>query len=738
MRTLILLRGAPGCGKSTFIERNGLKPYTLSADDIRLQYTAISYRPDGTTEVPQNINKVAWERLFEMLEYRMESGQFTVIDATNSKTQELNQYNALAKKYRYRVFCVDMTNVPIDVCKQQNAQRPPHKVVPEEAIDNMYTRFATQKIPKYITALSVEEFEAGKAYYKANDFSHYKRIHPIGDIHGCYTALMDYFDRFGFHKDELYIFCGDYVDRGLQDAEVVKFLCKIKDLPNVMLLEGNHETHLNKWAHHETSLSPVFNYKTTPQLYELNVKKDDVKALYRKLVQCVAYKYGSHKVVLVTHGGLPTFPFTRPSLTHVSTHDMIHGVGKYADGEECDKTFSEFAREKYQDFGLEFIQIHGHRNVTCAPIKSTEYTFNLEGRVEHGGCLRAVQLSKYGFVTVEIPNRVYRKTKIDVPKTGTAIVDLVDQMRHNDLIQEKKYGHISSFNFTRKAFYDRKWDAMNVKARGLFIDTEKNKIVSRSYEKFFNVNEMPETKATALQNNLCFPVCAYRKENGFLGIVGYDSKKDELFISSKTTPNGDFAGYFKTLLASSGVDMSALKSFIKENDVSFVFEVIDIDNDPHIIKYEQSKIVLLDIIKNQMEFEKLDYDELYMRAAQFGFDVKEKTHEFNGWNEFYDWYQEVMAADYTYNGEHIEGFVIEDSKGFMCKIKGEYYRQWKTLRTVTEEVRKSGGYHKTSRLYNPEMNLYFAWLRDNLGRELPDNIIALRDLFYKEKKGQEK
>ena len=36
MKTLLLLRGAPGCGKSTFIEQNGLKPYALSADDLRL------------------------------------------------------------------------------------------------------------------------------------------------------------------------------------------------------------------------------------------------------------------------------------------------------------------------------------------------------------------------------------------------------------------------------------------------------------------------------------------------------------------------------------------------------------------------------------------------------------------------------------------------------------------------------------------------------------------------------
>lgn len=29
MRVLLLFRGAPGCGKSTFIDEHGLRPYAL-------------------------------------------------------------------------------------------------------------------------------------------------------------------------------------------------------------------------------------------------------------------------------------------------------------------------------------------------------------------------------------------------------------------------------------------------------------------------------------------------------------------------------------------------------------------------------------------------------------------------------------------------------------------------------------------------------------------------------------
>lgn len=36
MRTLLLFRGAPGCGKSLYIKEHDLEKYTLSADTIRL------------------------------------------------------------------------------------------------------------------------------------------------------------------------------------------------------------------------------------------------------------------------------------------------------------------------------------------------------------------------------------------------------------------------------------------------------------------------------------------------------------------------------------------------------------------------------------------------------------------------------------------------------------------------------------------------------------------------------
>lgn len=76
MRILLLLRGAPGSGKSTWIEKNGLKPYALSADNIRLLCQSPIMQVDGTEGISQENDRVTWKTLFDLLEVRMQKGEF--------------------------------------------------------------------------------------------------------------------------------------------------------------------------------------------------------------------------------------------------------------------------------------------------------------------------------------------------------------------------------------------------------------------------------------------------------------------------------------------------------------------------------------------------------------------------------------------------------------------------------------------------------------------------------------
>ena len=732
MRVLLLLRGSAGCGKSTWIEQNGLKPYTLSADDIRLLCQSPCLQPDGSVGISQNNDKTVWKTLFNLLEIRMQKGEFTVIDATNSKTSEMNRYKHMCETYRYRIYCVDFTDIPIEEVKRRNSNREELKRVPDEVIDKMYSRFKTQKIPSGIKVIKPNELDV--IWTKLFDLSEYRKIHHIGDIHGCYTALKKYFDdNGGIKDDEMYIFTGDYIDRGVENADVVKFLISIKDKKNVLMLEGNHERWLWLWANDCVGKSKEFELVTKPQLDDAKIDKKDVRQLYRKLGQCAYYKYGEN-IYLVTHAGLSILP---DNLTFVAIDQMINGVGNYNDFERIAETFTEKMPSNYY-------QIHGHRNTKQVPIRVNDRVFNLEGRVEFGGCLRCVQIDNTGIHEIEIKNNVFKTPEVMELQsvTSSSVADVIISLRSNKYIQEKKFGNVSSFNFTSKAFYDKIWDEQTTKARGLYIDTFKGKVVARAYNKFFNINERPETKFDMLQYKLQFPVTAYVKENGYLGIVSYDEYHDDLFIASKTSIDSEFAEWLEDAIYEqiSLENREKMKQYAKENNVSFVFENVDIKNDPHIIDYPESKLYLLDIIYNQIDFKKYDYEIMCDIAYQFGLTTKEKAFEIANWQDFYDWYYDVLEEDYEYNGRKIEGFVIEDSVVYMTKLKLTYYNFWKFMRSISHEAIRNGYIKKTSALTTPTANEYYAWVRKLHDVEdvdsVPKDICTLRKLLYKDKLGE--
>lgn len=264
--------------------------------------------------------------------------------------------------------------------------------------------------------------------------------------------------------------------------------------------------------------------------------------------------------------------------------------------------------------------------------------------------------------------------------------------------------------------------------------------MARAYDKFFNINERPETKFEMLQHKLQFPVTAYVKENGFLGIVSYNEYEDSLFAASKSTIDSQYAGYFQEMLRKklTPENLEGIKEYCKEKDVSFVFECVDMEHDPHIIDYPESRLFLLDIVYNRMEFARYEYSDMCHAAGLFGLEAKEKAFEIACWQEFFDWYYDIMEPDYEYERRKIEGFVIEDSAGYMTKIKLSYYNFWKFMRSVSHEAIRKGYISKTSALTTPLANEYYAWVRKLHEREdrdsLPRDICTLRKMFYAARK----
>lgn len=95
----------------------------------------------------------------------------------------------------------------------------------------------------------------------------------------------------------------------------------------------------------------------------------------------------------------------------------------------------------------------------------------------------------------------------------------------------------------------------------------------------------------------------------------------------------------------------------------------------------------------------------------------------------------MISEDYKYNGNHIEGFVLEDADGYMVKLKLAYYNFWKFMRSVAHEAIRKGyiDNRRTSALTTPLSNQFYGWvktLHDMEDLELvPRDICTLRKLF---------
>lgn len=680
MRKLVVLRGAMGCGKSTFIKRYQLERFTLSSDQIRLMFNAPQININYSEEIPQFNNKRVWELLHMILEERMKKGEFTIIDAVHAYNDEFTIYKKLAEKYRYRLYILDFTDISKEEVYKRNQNREKYKIVPKEAIDKVYKVFAKEKISSAFKIIKPENFEK-IIDNNLKNFDIYDKVHVIGDLHGCYSALEQYLEENPINKNDAYIFVGDYFDRGIQNFKTFKLLNELSNKENMIFLMGNHEDKLYKYACSDEFKMDYDIKNTIKEFEDNNIQKSQIRGFIKKLSQLSYIKFGEN-TFLITHGGVPYIP--ELPMTFYSTNSFIYGVDKY--DVNIDKLYNDFMMKQDE----KIFQIHGHRNFYKIKYDQYKYSLNLEGDIEHGGYLRVLTLNKNGkFDYIEIKNKIYNPNL----REETEVYNLVESLKDNKYVFERDLGNnIHSFNFSKEAFYNKIWNNMTTQARGLFIDIKNYKILARSYNKFFKINERKETNLENIKNVLTYPVKFYLKYNGFLGILTV--KDNELFFASKTTNTGDYVEYFKTIFYKkyNANQIKAIKDKIIKDDVTIVFEVIDPVNDPHIIEYKESNIILLDMIYNKTSYAKIPYDDLRKFTDANGIQAKELIYIANNIDSFKDIYEKITSTNYKLNDKYIEGFVIEDNNNFMVKVKSFYYDKWKGLRFKMENALKNNNF----------------------------------------------
>ncbi len=744
MRKLLITRGAQGAGKSTAIRELGLLPWCISADRFREAFTGPVMTLSGSFGIAQDRDAFIWKTLYDNLEERMARGELLVMDATHKDAKTFKRHRELAKRYRYDVACLDFSPMPLKRCLEQNRARDEHRVVPEDIVKRTWETTQRATVPDDIRRFAWDDgvpFDAIREWLSVpvRDLSSYRAVMHIGDLQGCAWPLTQLLPN-GFEDDVFYIFVGDICDRGPENAEALRWV--LEPRPNVVVVWGNHEDHLHRWAKGLEGKSDEFDLRTRPQLEEGGIRKEDVDGFCDRLVDLVQYTYNDHNV-FVTHAGMPDVP-DHPE--RIASHQWARGIGFYSD--PIDAIFDEHAKAGW-------VQVHGHRNVDDLPLRAAPRSYNLEDKVEFGGHLRALRLDENGFEEISIRNRVYRTIhdriaigKIrdkkmypqwvceGLPERPTIDPAIVQAMRDHALIQEKRsaeHPHIASFNFTRDAFFDKAWDELNVTARGLFLDVEREEIVARSYDKFFNLDERPETTLNALRESLVFPVDAWVKENGYLGLIGYDAHRDELVYASKSSLEGDFAGWLREI-AFAALDegkRDKLRRFLRDAQATMVFEVVDPIRDPHMIAYDEAKLILLDVVRRDAAFQRMHYKGLQHVGKRFGLEVKARAASFSRFDKLAGFIEVAREPGFAWKGRHLEGFVFEDAAGFQTKLKLDFYAFWKRMRSLKDRILKVRGTNKDlgRDISEPRVADFVEWAQRQPDEVLAKDIIAVRELY---------
>lgn len=122
-KSLIILRGIPGCGKSTFASIIG--GVICTADDFHMKDGKYDWKPENVSKAHAACQKKA--------EMAMSTNEPKVIIAnTNTTAKEMQAYYDLAKKYKYKVFSVIVENRHNGVNEHN---------VPAETLKKMRERF---------------------------------------------------------------------------------------------------------------------------------------------------------------------------------------------------------------------------------------------------------------------------------------------------------------------------------------------------------------------------------------------------------------------------------------------------------------------------------------------------------------------------------------------------------------------------------------------------------------------
>lgn len=135
MASLIVLRGLPGCGKSThaeaYVAEDPATRFRVNQDALRGMAHAGVYLGNDTDRQIRAVRNASIRAL-------LDQAVTVVSDDTNLKDRDVAMLLLIAQYTGARFVVIDLSDVPLDVCLQRNALRTGPAHVPEARIREMH------------------------------------------------------------------------------------------------------------------------------------------------------------------------------------------------------------------------------------------------------------------------------------------------------------------------------------------------------------------------------------------------------------------------------------------------------------------------------------------------------------------------------------------------------------------------------------------------------------------------
>lgn len=301
-----------------------------------------------------------------------------------------------------------------------------------------------------------------------------------------------------------------------------------------------------------------------------------------------------------------------------------------------------------------------------------------------------------------------RERLVDTPESLTNLVaDLENAQKKKKGGSKKTTNTIHKTTISVDSWKFNEWDygkaniELPIKARGLFILPKKNTIAVRGYDKFFNVNEVDDTKLKNLEKLTSGPYELTLKENGCIIFIS-GLENGELIVCSKhstgerdLTRNHALKGEEILLKQLKELNKSPkeLATLLYKMNVTAVAEYCDDEFEEHVLPYtkEAAGLYLHGLNFNTIKFNTYDMKSVNEFAEEWGF-KKVEFFLMDNFSELWSFLEECSKTG-TYKNREVEGFVIRCKKNgddFFFKYKFEEpYLLYRHFREITKRYIKN-------------------------------------------------